>query len=157
MLRKCFLVPAVLSLAMLGIAVDFVDAQVRVRADIRRDRRDDRRDVRRGYTTRYYYAPGWWGEASPRVSFYFAPGPDVGDSANIRVILPDPAARVWFDGAATMQTGSDRLFHTPALTAGFTASYRIRATWMEGDREVMHERDVDVMPGRNILVDFTLR
>ena len=83
------------------------------------------------------------------------PAPQVADNtAGVRVILPDPAARVWFDGTATNQTGTDRLFHTPSLAAG-SYSYRIKATWTQNGREVTQERNVPVMAGRLSVVDFT--
>jgi uncharacterized protein (TIGR03000 family) len=86
---------------------------------------------------------------------YVQPAPQGSDnSAGIRVIVPDPNARVWFDGAATTQTGTDRLFNTPPLSAG-THSYRIRATWTQNGREVTQERTVPIAAGRLSIADFT--
>jgi uncharacterized protein (TIGR03000 family) len=69
--------------------------------------------------------------------------------------VPDPQARVWFDGNSTSQTGTDRLFHSPLLTIGSTYSYQIRASWMRDGREVTPERTVSVTPGQTTIVDFT--
>ncbi len=165
MLRKCFLIPAVLSLAVLGMAVDMAQAQGR--RGVRRDQRLERRDMRRGvavtavvdvgpgvaYT---YTGPGY---TTRSYSYYFSPAEPVATVAapgNVRMILPDPTARVWFDGALTQQTGSERVFVTPALAPG-THAYTIRAVWMDGNREVTHERTINVMPGRTTVVNFTRR
>ena len=109
----------------------------------------------------YYYAPPveYYSPPiqyySPPTPYYEPPAQAVADYANIRVTVPDPQARVWFDGTLTTQTGTDRLFYTPSLTAGSTYSYQIRASWMQGGREVSQERTISVTPGQTTLVDFT--
>jgi uncharacterized protein (TIGR03000 family) len=96
--------------------------------------------------TEYYYAPS--------TEAYSQPESFPANSAQIRVLVPDANARVWFDGNATQQTGMDRLFHTPSLNASATNSYRVRATWNQNGRETTQERVVNVQPGRTITVDF---
>jgi uncharacterized protein (TIGR03000 family) len=103
--------------------------------------------------TQYYSPPTQY--YPPPTQYYDPPAQAVADYANVRVILPDPQARVWFDGSLTSQTGTDRLYHTPSLTAGSTYSYQIRASWTQGGREVSQERTVSVTPGQTTLVDFT--
>jgi uncharacterized protein (TIGR03000 family) len=109
----------------------------------------------------YYYAPATQYYSPPiqyyppPTQYYEPPAQAVADYANVRVILPDPQARVWFDGSLTSQTGTDRRYHTPSLTAGSTYSYQIRASWMADGREVSQERTVSVTPGRTTSVDFT--
>jgi uncharacterized protein (TIGR03000 family) len=124
-----------------------------------------------------YYSPGYY--SYPSTSYYYAPSdyyypstsypstnyypstaqsypetnPLPNNSAQIRVIVPDAQARIWFDGTLTQQTGTDRLFHTPPLQ-GANNTYRIRATWMQGGREMTQERVVNVEPGRMATVDF---
>jgi uncharacterized protein (TIGR03000 family) len=103
----------------------------------------------------YYYdvAPSYY--AAPSTQFYYEPAPQQApDTAQIRVLVPDPNARVWFDGNPTQQTGTDRLFHTPSLQAGVANTYRIRATFMQNGREMTQERVVSVTPGRMSMVDF---
>jgi uncharacterized protein (TIGR03000 family) len=73
--------------------------------------------------------------------------------ARVEVILSDPHARVWFDGALTRETGTDRLFSTPPLTSSGT--YRIRAAWMDAGREVIQEKVVNVDPNQTTIVDFS--
>ena len=125
-----------------------------------------------------FYAPGIFGAydpwydnyAYPRYSYYDSapatqyyaptipyaqPAPVVNSFANVRVILPDPQARVWFDGTATTSTGAERLFHTPALTMGSTYNYQIRASWMQDGREMTQNRTVSVAPGQSAMVDFS--
>jgi len=106
-----------------------------------------------------YAYPGYYPDYS---SYYadpgsFAPIPSqtVDNSARIRVILPDAQGRVWFDGNATLQTGRDRLFTTPPLSSGANYNYRIRASWMQGNQEMVQERTISVIPGQTAVVDFT--
>src|ERR1700722_2766483 len=48
---------------------------------------------------------------TPPKEEFVAPAPAVViDYAEIRVLVPEPQARVWFDGSSTTQTGKDRLF-----------------------------------------------
>jgi uncharacterized protein (TIGR03000 family) len=119
----------------------------------------------------YYYNPSA-GYYPPPVLDFFAPavgqysrplnyGPPDPSAvpgvavAQIRVILPDPQARVWFDGKATSQTGTDRLFDTPELADGSTYNYQLRAAWTTREgREITQERTVAVTPGRTTVIDF---
>jgi uncharacterized protein (TIGR03000 family) len=103
--------------------------------------------------TQYYDAPTQY--YAPPAQYYAPPAPVVNNYGNVRVILPDPQASVWFDGNATSSTGTERLFNTPALTMGSTYSYRVRASWMQGGREVTQERTVSVTPGQTAMVDFS--
>jgi uncharacterized protein (TIGR03000 family) len=158
MLRKWFLVPLLGSLAVLFVAVDVAQAQLRDRIATARERRMERRDARRGIVTQTVVAPSVQASSTARVSYYYTPASEgMADAARIRVILPDAQARVLFDDTATKQIGVDRLFLTPPLTAGAANNYRIRVTYMQGDREVPLERVVSVAPGNTYVVDFTRR
>src|SRR5262249_41716745 len=158
MLRKWFLVPLLGSIAVLFVAVDVAQAQLRVRIATARERRLERRDARRGIFTPTVAASSVEASSTARVSYYYTPASEgMAQVARIRVILPDAQARVLFDDTATKQTGVDRLFLTPQLTAGAANNYRIRATFMQGDREVTLERTLAVAPGRTYEVDFTRR
>ena len=84
-----------------------------------------------------------------------SPAPVAADYAEIKVTVPDAKARVWFDGNSTIQTGKDRLFYTPTLKKGSTGTYQIRATWMQGGKEVSQTRNVMVTPGQTTVVDFS--
>ena len=99
-----------------------------------------------------YYPPSVVGIEGPLPPVAQVPAP-AANVANIRVLVPDPNATVLFDGAKTSQTGSDRLFHTPALSG--ESSYRIRAIWGPAGKELTSERVVPVMPGQTSVVDFT--
>jgi uncharacterized protein (TIGR03000 family) len=77
------------------------------------------------------------------------------DAAHIRVLLPDPQAKVLFDGSVTKQDGTDRLFHTPAIEPGGSYSYRIRASWTQNGQPMVQEQVASVTPGRTTVVDFT--
>jgi uncharacterized protein (TIGR03000 family) len=158
MLRKWFMVPLLGSLAVLFVAVDVAQAQLRGRIATTRERRLERRDARRGVLTPTVAAQSGQASSTVRVSNYYTPASEgMADAARIRVILPDAQARVMFDDTATKQIGVDRLFLTPPLTAGAANNYRIRVTYMQGDREVPLERVISVLPGRTYELDFTRR
>jgi uncharacterized protein (TIGR03000 family) len=76
-------------------------------------------------------------------------------TARITVRVPDANAEVWFNGVATQQRGTDRLFETPALSGGYRHSYEIRARWMGADGQMMDRtRTIDVQPGQELIVNF---
>jgi uncharacterized protein (TIGR03000 family) len=74
--------------------------------------------------------------------------------AEITVIVP-ANAEVLFDGAATMQRGTERLFTTPALDVGKKFTYEVRAKWSAGGKTVDNTRKVEVSGGGKVRVDFT--
>jgi uncharacterized protein (TIGR03000 family) len=136
-----------------------------------------------GYGTGFYgsryYSPGYstyypsYNYSYPSNSYYYSPSTDYVPSTDyyppatqqysqpqstagqIRVLVADAAARVWFDGHLTQQTGTDRTFTTPAMQANSVATYRVRASWMQAGREVVQERVVSVNAGGTAVVDFT--
>ena len=157
MLRKCVLALVIASAALLTFAVDVAHAQG-VRA-----RRMNRNGV---YTPdNYYYdqqqlqqQQQMYPSMQPmstngRVSNYPA-NPALNDGAQIRVLLPDPQAKVTFDGKATTSTGTDRLFLTPTLTQGGPNVYRIRVTFMRNGEEMTREQTLTAAPNMTYVVDF---
>jgi uncharacterized protein (TIGR03000 family) len=76
------------------------------------------------------------------------------DLGHVHVRVPADAV-LWFDSNRTSQTGSERDFSTPALPAGSTASYEVRARWTQDGRPVERTYRVDVQPNRTTTVDFT--
>ena len=171
MFRRSFVVPMVLSLGVALIAADFADAQLFGR------RRGGRNDGIRIDSSGVSLDQGNLRDPSlrtgvdrigfqdmqtyPRDSYYFSQSIDSQqippDSASIRVILPDPNAKVFFDGTQTKQMGTDRWFHTPPLQGNASNKYMIRAMWMEGGREMSQEREVTVAPGRVSMVRFDMQ
>jgi uncharacterized protein (TIGR03000 family) len=73
--------------------------------------------------------------------------------ALIGVKVP-PDARVWFDGEATRQTGTDRLFSSPELEQGKRYNYDIRAQWTVDGKPVTRTRTVHFRAGEHVSVDF---
>ncbi len=71
------------------------------------------------------------------------------------VILVPAEAELYFDGTLTTQTGTRRVFNTPALAAGTNYSYSVRAVWTEDGRPVQQTRTVGVRAGASLVVDFT--
>jgi uncharacterized protein (TIGR03000 family) len=117
------------------------------------------------YGSSYLYPNGYgypydYPYIAPRVAYYPQTiivqgdsGGPVSTAASVRVLVPNPQAKVLFDGNVTKQEGTDRLFHTPTLTGA--ASYRVRAIWTENGRETVQEAVASVRPGETTLVDFT--
>ena len=108
-----------------------------------------------GYAYDPYYAPRYAYYPPSVIVQQPAPEAPVSNAASIRVLVPDPDAKVWFDGNPTKQTGTDRFFHTPELLPGSTYSYRLRAEWMQKGQRMVQEQVVSVAPGRTSLADFT--
>jgi len=113
----------------------------------------------RNYYSTPYYAPYYASEVYSYPSYYSGPtyaapvySAPVSNTANIRILVPDPNARVWFDNTLTQQTGTERIFATPPLDG--SASYRIRASWIQGGQEVIRDQTVAITPGAEAVVDF---
>jgi uncharacterized protein (TIGR03000 family) len=85
----------------------------------------------------------------------YAPGLGQDDSVHLRVKLPVADAQLWVEGQVTSQTGAERDFDSPALTAGKPFLYEMRAQWTENGRGVVQTRRIVVRAGQHLLVDFT--
>lgn len=83
------------------------------------------------------------------------PGEPAPKNAQIKVLVPDAQAKVWFDGNPTSSTGTERLFHTPDLAPGATSTYKIRARWTANGQQFEQELIVPVQAGRGSVADFT--
>jgi uncharacterized protein (TIGR03000 family) len=75
--------------------------------------------------------------------------------ARVEVRVPAADAKVWFQGQPTKQTGKVREFESPPLTPGTEYTYRIRATWLSGGKEVTRNETVTIHSGARVQVDFT--
>jgi uncharacterized protein (TIGR03000 family) len=71
------------------------------------------------------------------------------NAATIRMSVPT-GAQVWFDGAATTQTGAVREFVSPSLTPGSEYVYHVRVQWADNGKTVERNRDVKVHSGDRI-------
>jgi uncharacterized protein (TIGR03000 family) len=96
---------------------------------------------------------------SSRESGYYAPQttenvPQADDNAaHVRVLAPADA-QVWIGGVETSQTGTDRVFTSPALEPGKSYTYEVKARWMESGRPVEQTRRVKVQANQTTTVDF---
>jgi uncharacterized protein (TIGR03000 family) len=173
MLRKWITVPVIASVGLLFVAADFAQAQL-FRG---RERRMERRNVRGGVLTEPLAVTSTQTDevatktpatttpdaktpaATPtivRVSYYTTPANQgQANAAQIRLLLPDPEARVTFDGNATKSTGAERTYQTPALTGPQNTGYRIQVVCMVNGREVRQERIITPTPGMTYVLDFT--
>jgi len=80
---------------------------------------------------------------------YYPTQADDGSAATIRMSVAGEA-RVWFDGAATSQTGADRTFVSPSLARGHEYVYHLRVQWNDNGKTVERTRDVTVHAGDRI-------
>ena len=90
-----------------------------------------------------------------RQSFYSPAG--MSNRATVRVALPNPNAKVYFDDETTTQSGTNRVFNSPTLEPDKSYTYTVRATWMEDGKEVTRTKDVKVQAGRAATVDFRMQ
>jgi uncharacterized protein (TIGR03000 family) len=106
----------------------------------------------KGYTTplepTYPETPKGSTEAARQEARALAPR-----AALVHVQLP-PAAELWFDGHKSNQTGPQREFTTPLLTAGQKYSYTVRARWVSDGRPVEETRKVTFTPGQRVDLTF---
>ncbi|HZZ80387.1 MAG TPA: TIGR03000 domain-containing protein [Gemmataceae bacterium] len=103
-----------------------------------------------GYSPYDYYGYGY-----PYADSYYAPAAPQAtmDVGYVRVLLPDPDAQIWINGQAMTQSGVDRTFTTPLISAPVT--YQVRAEWMSYNQVMSNERTVTISPGATTVVDFT--
>lgn len=100
-----------------------------------------------------YYPPYTAPAASVENSRAFYPGAEP-DKVLINVTAPADA-RISFQGQPTTQTGVNRRFVSPPITAGYRYSYIVQATWMENGREISQTRSFAVQPGDIVNIAFT--
>ena len=84
------------------------------------------------------------------------PAPATLGSARVTVQLP-ANAQLWIDGQLTNQTGSVRVFETPAtLEPGRSYTYRLRAEWVENGQPVVRERAVNFQAGNEAVINLNI-
>jgi len=120
------------------------------------------------YVPNYSYAPEYNDAQSPdysiqanpstpsattQQSLYYSP-PQTDNSAQIRVLVP-AGAQVWVGGALTSQTGSERVFASPAIQPGRTYTYEVKARWMQEGEPVEQVKQVRVQANQTTTVDFS--
>jgi uncharacterized protein (TIGR03000 family) len=78
--------------------------------------------------------------------------------ARVEITVHVPAgAHIWFDGEATMQTGTTRVFVSPPLEPERQYAYEVRVRWSEGGDTVERTRRLSVQAGDQIGLDFSGR
>ena len=75
--------------------------------------------------------------------------------ATVRLVLPDPLAKVWFDGTLTTSTGKVRNFTTPPLDPGTAQYYKLKILYVRDGKEIVLERTVTVLPGHTAVFQFS--
>ena len=94
-------------------------------------------------------APAWQGPWVKDAVSKREPSP-----ATIRMYVPDPQAKVWFDGTLTKSTGTVRTFNTPPLDPGTAYHYLVKISYVQDGREVSQERTLAVLPGHTAVFHF---
>jgi uncharacterized protein (TIGR03000 family) len=77
------------------------------------------------------------------------------NQARLDVIVPDPNAEIWIQGAKTTTTGTRRQYDSPALTPERSYTYTVKCVWSRNGGMVTEQRDVPVTAGATAVVDFT--
>ncbi len=110
-----------------------------------------------GYDYGYVVPPVLGSNVTPALATqnyaYVPPAPAVDNLAHVRVIVP-ANAKVWFDGAATKETGSQREFVSPPLSDNGIYAYTVKATWMQDGKPVEHTLKVKVERNKTSVADF---
>jgi uncharacterized protein (TIGR03000 family) len=101
------------------------------------------------YPTAAYYPNAGAAYYYPTATYYAPDQTDDGNAVTIRMTVPR-GAKVWFDGAATSQTGVDRTFVSPSLIPGREYVYHLRVQWHENGKAVERNRKVAVHAGDQI-------
>ncbi|HMO36831.1 MAG TPA: TIGR03000 domain-containing protein [Gemmatales bacterium] len=83
---------------------------------------------------------------------------DITTPALIKVKLPENAV-IWFENQKMSQSGSVRVFQSPALEPRKTYYYKIKVSWPTGfgtlTRDFVTEQEVAVKAGETTSIDFT--
>jgi uncharacterized protein (TIGR03000 family) len=85
-----------------------------------------------------------------QVCYQFSPG----CPAHIRVQVP-AGARLYFDGAPTQQTGTDRWFSTPPLPLGGEYTYALKAEFGADGKASTETKQISVRAGLTTHVAFS--
>jgi uncharacterized protein (TIGR03000 family) len=101
------------------------------------------------------YGPAPTSPAVITLHHYYVPPAQAAaeETATLEVRLPE-SAELRFNGAATRQTGGQRVFTTPSLRAGQRYEYDVAARWFQDGREVRLARRITVRAGERLVVDF---
>jgi uncharacterized protein (TIGR03000 family) len=77
------------------------------------------------------------------------------NTVRLNVHVPVANAKVWVDNTLTTQTGTNRVFESPALKPGSNYSYVVRAEWTQNGKKVEQTQKVRFHAGEEITVNLT--
>jgi uncharacterized protein (TIGR03000 family) len=92
--------------------------------------------------------------AVPAQSYTYIDHRDGDNVGRLHVHVP-ASAKVWVDGEATKQKGSDRDFMTPPLRPEQEFTYTIKAQWNQDGRNMERTRQVRLRANDTASIDFT--
>lgn len=98
---------------------------------------------------------GGWGYGAPDGTFYALNAPQTSEAV---VIVHIPAdAKLFANGQETDLTGTERIFHTPALTPGQDYNYVMTIEHKSNGETKTAKKQITVRAGHRTTVDFTER
>jgi uncharacterized protein (TIGR03000 family) len=80
--------------------------------------------------------------------------PAASSETMIRIMVPDPGARVWIDDLKMSSTGPSRVIGFPDEQPGKAYVHKLVVTWMRDGQQVKEEREVKITGGKTTVVDF---
>jgi len=99
---------------------------------------------------------GYTGPLNPGMTqAMYTPSGGSPNTAMIRVIVPTPDAKVFFEDQPTRQTGTVRDFVSPPLEQGRSFQYTVKVQTQQGDHPADLTKTVDVRAGGQAVVDFS--
>jgi uncharacterized protein (TIGR03000 family) len=103
----------------------------------------------------YYYQPPATGQRPGAAYQAFYPSEE---RAPVFVTIRVPAnAEIWFNGVKTKETGTVRRFVSPAIEAGYDYTYEIQVAFKENGRTIRQTRQVNVLAGDSLQLNFFAR
>lgn len=108
------------------------------------------------YSDQSYVTPSYtYPSAQPSYSTPELVVPAALNQARLEVIVPDPNAEIWIQGAKTTTTGTRRVYVSPALSTGASYTYTVKGAWSRNGGMVTEQRNVPVTAGATAVIDFT--
>jgi uncharacterized protein (TIGR03000 family) len=102
--------------------------------------------------------PGWEGSYESDVGPSFVPTvPEIAVAPQVSTLIQlevPVAAKVFFDGRPTTQTGNVRTFIAPPLATGGRFHYTVHVEWMDGGHRVERNQTINFNAGVPVNLDL---
>lgn len=109
------------------------------------------------YSPLWAYYPGILFSTAPTAptSWAYRPAPIVLQTAQVRIRVADPNAKVWIDDRELTGSGPERSFESALLKPGSLLAYKVKSVSTKDGQQVTATRQIYVSAGANMLVDFS--